>query len=172
MANSNWFKTGQLEDFNLWLVTFNQPSCVIDGFLLHFFDISWYVFTKCLLSIILETGPKIIYRIKVEPMSYHHEAWSKRPHHGLVILTKFHGDSSKIVDFFVVGQILILCNFFFWSILFCFNMVKKVSENFKNISVWIIKSSNKNYNSSFAKQKSANHHTAILQTPNLSIDFT
>ena len=39
-------------------------------------------------------------------LSYHHETWSKRPPLGLVILTKFHDDSSKIVDFLLLVKFL------------------------------------------------------------------
>ena len=47
-------------------------------------------------------------------LGYHHETWSKGPLHRFVILTKFHDDSSKIVDFLLMDNFLTCL--FFWSV--------------------------------------------------------
>ena len=48
-----------------------------------------------------ETSPKFDHWEKIYHFfSYHHDNWSKWLAHCFVILTKFHGDSSKIVDFY------------------------------------------------------------------------
>ena len=39
-------------------------------------------------------------------LSYHHETWSKWCVNEVVLLTKFHNDSSKIVDFWLVVKFL------------------------------------------------------------------
>ena len=39
-------------------------------------------------------------------LSYYHETWSKGPPHGLIILTNFHDDSSKIVNFLLIVNFL------------------------------------------------------------------
>ena len=56
-------------------------------------------------------------------LRYHHETWSKGPPHWFVILTKFHDDSSKIVDFFVNSQVLILSGYF-WIRLYLQKIIK------------------------------------------------
>ena len=57
----------------------------------------------------LETGPKKLEKLKNCPLiknlqflSYYYGTWSKGPSHWVVILTKFHDDSSKIVGFLLV----------------------------------------------------------------------
>ena len=47
-------------------------------------------------------GQKLTTNKNPQFLSYHHETWPKKPPQQYVILTKFHDDSTKIVDFLLI----------------------------------------------------------------------
>ena len=53
-------------------------------------------------------------------MSYHHETWSKQPTLEVALLTKSLDDTSKVVDFFINSQFLILSGSFCISLSLCY----------------------------------------------------
>ena len=64
-------------------------------------------------------------------LSYHHETWSRWQKYEVVLLTKFHDDSQKIVDFSFVDNFDLVWFFFLISLSSNAIKGKKLSSNFK-----------------------------------------
>ena len=67
----------------------------------------------------------------LQSLSYHYETWSKWQTFEVVLLTKFHDDSQKIVDFSFVDNFDLVWFFFLISLSYNAIKGKKLSSNFK-----------------------------------------